>query len=236
LPQPNEIDDLHLDHSGLDESWAAGEIEVAEQRPSTALTSDPSQRKWMLAGVVGCAVITSLAVVLLTGGSATPVAEPSEPAPVELAPAAVVEPEPSPSAGPEGAAEPAKPTALADAGGAARRDTTLAAGSPAAASDAAPKPVAPGQPTSDPVPAPAKPASGPSQPSSPSQPSQAQDAASKPQPASGPALPSADPSGPSSPTALPDVEGWDNSDESSPKLEAASASASSDPADDDAQV
>jgi hypothetical protein len=243
LRRPNQTDDRHLDHSDLDESWAAGEIEVDEQRPTTALTSDPSQRKWMLAGVLGCGLVTALAVLLLTREPPTPVAEPTA-EPAELAPAPTPEPDPSPIPDPtnpasnpgSSAAELAKPAALADAG-TGRRDATLAASSPAAreaSSQAQPKQA---PPAPQPAAAPAKPTSGPS----PAKP------ASGPGPAPAPALPSADPSGPSGPTDLPDVEGWDDADGSEPESESEAAPApepvgaelsnsAPDPADDDAQV
>ena len=69
LRHPSEIDDLHHEDSDPGNSWAGGEIELAEERPATALSGDPSHRKWMLIGAGGAGLVTVLAVVLLTRGS-----------------------------------------------------------------------------------------------------------------------------------------------------------------------
>ena len=59
----SETDDLKLEQP--DEHWiAGGEMELAEERPTTALRGDPSQRKWMM-GVGACALLAAVAVLVL---------------------------------------------------------------------------------------------------------------------------------------------------------------------------
>lgn len=184
----SEIDDLKIEHGQPDDSWVAGEIELTEERPETALRGDPSQRKWMLIGVSSCALLTAIAVLLLTQDVAParaaeqPAVEP-EPVVQQLEPAAEPTPvQPSPAVKQPKREKPTLAT------------TSHAAAAPAPIKKAPPVPVAPvaDQPTT--------PAAQPSKPS-------------KAEPASEPKLPAEQqPSGDGPAADLPDVEPWDEAD------------------------
>lgn len=196
MRQPSEIDDLHLDHAQPDPTWIGGEIELADERPTTALRGDTSHRKWMMIGLGGCGLLTAIAVVVLTHGEPqaraaeqaepAPIDQPIEPAPVEPA---VVATTPEPVAAPK-----------------KREKPTLAATSSRAATS---KPV-PNKAPPAPQPAvePNGSSTGASKPATPSSPTPTPTSISDP----APSLP-ADAPAPSTPAAeLPDVEPWDEAD------------------------
>lgn len=208
MRNPSEMDDLKLEQP--DDNWVAGEMtqmSLAEERPSTALRSDSSHRNWMLIGVGGCALLTALAVLVLTNDAepAQAASEPAaveqpaevapaiEPAPIEPAPAVTEQPKPKEqatlAASSAAAAQPASPAAIKKA-----PPSPSPAAQPSTPAPAASKPTPP---------APSKPAAPASKPAAP---------ASKPAPAADPLLPADEPSSGGHAAELPDVEGWDEAD------------------------
>jgi outer membrane biosynthesis protein TonB len=188
LRDQREIDDLQLGPMQPDDDWVAGEFEVSEHRPMSALRSDPHLRKWMLLGAGGCGLLTAVAVLLLNHESEPAQQIAVEPAPVEqveqvVEPPAPIEPAPA-------VTEKPKP----------REKPTLAATSRAAATHPAPIKKAP------PVPAVVKPAIPPASPAvEPAKPA-------APTPAANP-VPPVEPAPADAPASeLPDVEAWDEVD------------------------
>ncbi len=205
MRHPSEIDDLHLEHSTPDHSWAHGELELSDERPTTTLSSDPGHRKWMLIGVGGCGVVTAIAVLLLTRDPGQPQAAQQQPEVEQAASELAVEPAASEPASDPTAAGPA--TELAAPINAAVKPTTLAATSRAATVERSTTRSAPAPKKAPPIPAstPSKPAATPSKPApTPSAPAPAQPKV--------PSLPSADQISSEPESDLPDVEGWDEAD------------------------
>ncbi|PRP96444.1 hypothetical protein [Enhygromyxa salina] len=83
-------DQQNFDDGELEHEWAGGTIDLAVERQTTALRDDPRQRKFLIGGVAGCAL---LMVVLVGAGFAvrggSEVVEDATPDPVE-APSAEV--------------------------------------------------------------------------------------------------------------------------------------------------
>ncbi|PRP90651.1 hypothetical protein ENSA5_62690 [Enhygromyxa salina] len=206
MTDPTSTDDLSFHETEgspeLDVSWAGAAIELDEERPSSGLEQDPTQRKWLLVGAGACALLTAAVVVVLTSSSSPSVA-------ADIAP----EPEPQPEVTVEPAAQPeveapsvdeavVNPPVQARRGAASER--TLAVNSRAAAPpihSAPPPPKFADRSSPSPSPkAPVQPASKPA----------ASKAAAAPTP-----TPAPDPaSAPSNPLEdLPDVEGWTEMDD-----------------------
>jgi hypothetical protein len=181
----NEIDDLQLGAAQPDDDWVAGDLEVGEDRPNTALRSDAG----------ACGLLTAIAVLVLSDQPASepaPIEQLAEPTPVVVEPPVPIEPtEPTPAA-----SERPKPI----------EKPTLAATSRAAATTPPPIKKAP------PVPAAAvKPATPPPSPAA--QPATPKpEPAPEQKPASEPVLPAEPPSIDEPAAELPDVEGWDEAD------------------------
>jgi cytoskeletal protein RodZ len=198
LRQPHEHDDEQIQHGDLhedgqpDPSWLAGELELAQERPTTSLRGDPNHRKWMLIGVGGCGLITALAVLLLTRETPQAHAQP-DPAPaVEQAIETAPEPgEPS---------EPSTPSTLIMSPKPVEKPTLAATTPIPTTSTQAP----PESPAASPSPAPT------------AAPTATPPAASGAAPSPSPATPADDPPPAAAPASeLPDVEPWDDADAAS---------------------
>lgn len=199
----SSVGDLHGSKEPV--TWAGASLElsnIAEHRPTSTLGHDPQGQTWLRWAVGGTAfVVLAVALVAMKGRHAE-----ADPAPVEAAveiPQAVevetpTAPEPVPVEDPK--AKKAKPKKS----GATKRESTLAASSPAS-SDAGSKPSGASKPVTTSKP------SGASKPVTTSKPAAAPAPAAPSEP-SKPNLAPPDDDAKGGSAALPDISAWDDQD------------------------
>lgn len=200
----SSVGDLHGSKEPV--TWAGASLElsnIGEHRPTSTLGHDPQGQTWLRWAVGGTAfVVLAVALVAMKGRHAE-----ADPAPVEAAveiPHAVevetpTAPEPVPVEDPK-----AKKAKAKKSGGAAKRESTLAASSPAS-SDAGSKPSGASKPVTASKP------SGASKPVTTSKPAAAPAPAAPSEP-SKPNLAPPDDDAKGGSAALPDISAWDDQD------------------------